>query len=160
MSFDPPLIWFLVGLGLILLEFVIPGAIIVFFGVGAWIAALFSWLGVTSSLAWQLIIFSVSSVLLLLLLRRRLRAQFLGHSSGEQDLNDNLDEFVGHVVTVTDSIRAGAPGRVEFKGASWEARSEYSFQPGDRAVITDRDGIQILIGPMNPSSSTGQEASS
>ena len=29
MSFDPPLIWFLVGLGLVLMEFMIPGAITV-----------------------------------------------------------------------------------------------------------------------------------
>ena len=84
MSFDPPLIWFLVGLGLVLMEFMIPGTITVFFGFGAWIAALTTWLGFTSSLAWQLIVFSVSSVLLLLLLRRRLRDQFLGHSSGDQ----------------------------------------------------------------------------
>jgi len=160
MSFDPPLIWFLVGLGLVLMEFMIPGAITVFFGFGAWIAALTTWLGFTSSLAWQLIIFSVSSVLLLLLLRRRLRDQFLGHSSGEQDLNDDLEEFIGHMVDVTVPIRAGAPGRVEFKGAGWEARSEYSFQPGDRAVITGRDGIQVLVGPVDLSSSTGQEASS
>ena len=87
MSFNPPLIWFLIGLGLVLVEFMIPGAIIVFFGVGAWIAALTTWIGLTDSLAWQIIVFSVSSVALLLMLRRRLKGQFLGHTGSTQDLD-------------------------------------------------------------------------
>ena len=158
MSFNPPLIWFLVGLGLILCEFMIPGAIIVFFGVGAWIAALTTWIGLTNSLAWQIIVFSVTSVALLLMLRRRLKGQFLGHTGSEQDLDHDLEEFVGRTVTVTQAIRPGNPGRIEFKGAGWQARSDQAFEPGDRVVITGLDGIRVTVSAVESSSTADQEA--
>jgi membrane protein implicated in regulation of membrane protease activity len=41
MEISPIIIWFVVGLVLILMEFVIPGLVIVFFGLGAWVAAIF-----------------------------------------------------------------------------------------------------------------------
>lgn len=156
MSFNPPLIWFLVGLGLVLLEFTIPGAILVFFGVGAWIAALTTWIGLTDSLAWQIIVFSVSSVVLLLVLRQRLRGQLLGHTGAEQDLDHDLEEFVGKVVRVTEMIRPGDSGRIEFKGAEWEARSGHSFEPGDRVVITGLDGIRVTVAPVDTRSAADQ----
>ena len=158
MSFDPPLIWFLIGLGLVLVEFMIPGAIIVFFGVGAWIAALTTWIGLTESLAWQIIVFSVSSVVLLLMLRRRLKGQFLGHTGSEQDLDHDLEEFVGRIVSVTQPIRPGEPGLIEFKGADWQARSEQSFEPGDRVMITGLDGIRVTVSAVDSSSAADQEA--
>jgi len=37
---DPAVIWFLIGLGLLLLELVLPGLVILFFGAGAWVTAL------------------------------------------------------------------------------------------------------------------------
>ena len=36
----PEIIWFLVGLVLLILEFAMPGLIIGFFGVGAWVVAI------------------------------------------------------------------------------------------------------------------------
>ena len=35
----PELIWFLIGLVLIILEFGIPGVVTVFFGIGAWLVS-------------------------------------------------------------------------------------------------------------------------
>ena len=158
MSFNPPLIWFLVGVVLLLCEFMLPGAIIVFFGVGAWVAALSAWTGLTASLGGQILVFAVSSALLLLTLRRRLRGQFFGHSSSPQDLSHDLDEFVGQIVTVTEAIGPGTEGAIEYKGASWEARSGQRFQPGERVVITRIDGIHVTVGPVGPTSVTPGEA--
>ena len=63
----PEIIWFLVGLVLLVMEFALPGLIIGFFGIGAWIVAavcLITEIGLNAQLA----IFIVSSVLSLLLL--------------------------------------------------------------------------------------------
>jgi len=149
-----------VGLGLILLEFTAPGAILVFFGVGAWIVAVTTWVGLTTSLAWQILVFAVSSVALLLLLRRRLRGQFLGHTDARQDLEHDLEEFIGRTVQVTEAIRPGQSGRIEFKGAGWGANSEHALQPGDRAVITQMDGIRVTVRPVDEHDhpASGQEA--
>lgn len=37
---NPAVIWFFIGLFLLLLEMAVPGLIVMFFGVGAWITAL------------------------------------------------------------------------------------------------------------------------
>lgn len=160
MPLNPALTWFLVGLGLILLEFTMPGALLVFFGLGAWIAALTTWVGLTDSLAWQVLVFAVSSALLLAVLRRRLRGMLLGHTTGVQNLDHDLEEFVGHTVLVLEEIGPGAEGRIELKGAGWTAHSQSRLVPGDRAVITSRDGIHVTVRPLDPTPRSSEEDAS
>ena len=47
MKFNATLIWFLLGLVLIILEFAVPDGILVFFGIVAWLAAATTYLGLT-----------------------------------------------------------------------------------------------------------------
>ena len=136
MNIPAELIWFLAGLVLILLEFAAPGVIVVFFGVGAWLTALTTWMGLTESLALQLLVWAASSVVLLVILRRRLSERFHGFETGQQDPMANLDEFAGIEVQVTEDI---APdhrrGRVEFRGAGWSAIAVLPIAAGRLAVI-------------------------
>jgi membrane protein implicated in regulation of membrane protease activity len=60
----PELIWFAVGLVLLVAEFIVPGLIIAFFAVGAWIVAGVC-LATPISLNAQLGLFIISSVILL-----------------------------------------------------------------------------------------------
>jgi membrane protein implicated in regulation of membrane protease activity len=146
MPLSPMLIWFLVGLALALLELAVPGIILVFFGLGAWITAITTWIGITPSLWSQLIVFSVSSVLLVLLLRRWLRNRFLGHEKDLRDGTVDLDDFVGKTVMVTKAVAPRSrEGRVEFKGAGWTAVSDEALAEGELAVIVAVDGITLRI---------------
>lgn len=147
MDFNPVLIWFLAGLALIIFEFTLPGIILVFFGVGAWITALTTWMGLTPGWTSQLLTFSISSVVLLVLLRRWFRAKFFGHLSGDQDPLDNLDEFSGQVVTVSADIDPVNGGKVEYKGAEWDARCGTPLSAGSQAVIESVDGITLVVTP-------------
>lgn len=147
MTFDPVLLWFLAGLALFLFEFTVPGVILVFFGAGAWITALTTWIGLTDGWTSQLLTFSISSVLLLVLLRRWFRARFFGHLTGGQDPKNNLDEFKGQVVTVTVAIDPAAGGKVEYKGADWSARCDTPLPAGSRAIIRSADGITLVVDP-------------
>ena len=89
---DPAVIWFLIGLGLLLLELVLPGLVILFFGVGAWITALVCAL-TDINLNWQIFIFLVASLLGLVLLRRYLKKRFFGRA--DKETQDQLEEFIG-----------------------------------------------------------------
>lgn len=149
MSFDPVLIWFLVGLALILSEFMLPGVILVFFGFGAWLTVVTTWLGFTPGWTAQLLMFAISSVLLLVPLRRWFRARFFGYVGGDQNPEDNLDDLAGHEVLVTSDIAPGKDGQVEYKGAAWSARSESTLTAGDAASIIRADGITLVVGPRN-----------
>ena len=146
MTLDPILVWFLAGLVLAILEFIVPGVILVFFGIGAWIAAAATYFGLTSSIESQLLLFAVSSVLLIVFLRRYIRGKFYGHVTGVQNPDVNLDEFTGKSVTVLQDVIPGKQGgKVEFKGAVWSAVSEDRINKDETAVITGVDGIVLKI---------------
>ena len=148
MPFDPILIWFIAGLALILAEFLVPGIILVFFGTGAWITALTTWIGWTEGWTSQLLTFAISSVVLLIVLRRWFRSRFFGYVGDDHDPEKNIDEFEGQSVKVIADIEPGGTGgRVEFKGARWKATSDNSIPAGSQAVIIAVDGINLKVRP-------------
>ena len=65
-------IWFVAGFVLFLLEFMLPGLILFFFGVGAWIVAILSFF-FDISLNFQIIIFLGAALLTILLFRRGMK---------------------------------------------------------------------------------------
>ena len=144
--FNPTLLWFLLGLALIFLEFVVPGVILVFFGIGAWAAALTTYIGLSASFQSQLLVFAVTSILLLVVLRKWIKGKFYGHVGDVQDQTKNLDEFTGQrVVVLQEVIPDKMEGAVEFKGARWRAISDEPIEKGEMAVITGFDGIILQI---------------
>lgn len=94
---NPILIWFLVGLFMFLLESMMPGLIIFFFGVGAWIVVGVS-LMVKISLNAQLGIFILASVISLVCFRRLLTKAFRGFKSDTHSLTKDMDDFTGEKV--------------------------------------------------------------
>ena len=141
----PAQIWFLVGLVLVLAEFALPGVVLVFIGLGAWLTSLTTWLGWTSSLGSQMLVFALASLVLLIGLRRLFKSWLMGFSKTNPDTTRDLDEFVGKSVRVMSSFAAGVPGKVEFKGASWTAESDDTLEPGDTAIITDLEGLCLKV---------------
>jgi len=144
--FNPTLLWFLLGLALVFLEFVVPGVILVFFGIGAWAAAVTTYFGLTAAFQSQLLIFAVASILLLVALRKWIKGKFYGHVGDVQDLTKNIDEFTGQsVVVLQDVIPNKMEGAVEFKGARWRAVSDEHIKNGEMAIITSVDGITLKV---------------
>lgn len=147
-SWNPALVWFLVGLALVLLEFAVPGVVLVFIGLGAWITALAVKLGLAGDAGVQMAWFGGSSLVLLLGLRRFCKGWFAGFSS-KHDTRNNLEEFTGSEVLVLERIAGQTRGRVEFKGANWSARAadgaDTVFENGERAVIAAVDGLCLLL---------------
>jgi membrane protein implicated in regulation of membrane protease activity len=140
----PELIWFLVGLVLLILEFVMPGLIIGFFGVGAWIVAvicLITKIGINT----QLIIFIVCSILSLLILRRWLKGVFLGHTGAQQDLTEDLKEFIGERAVVKAKITPKIGGKVEFHGTNWAAEADVEIAEGATVEIIGKDNITLKV---------------
>ena len=144
-------IWFLVGLILVLAAntafngFATPGVILVFIGIGAWVAALTTWLGWTEALGAQMGVFAASSSLLLIGLRRCFKSWFVGFSKSNGSQDADLDEFIGKSVRVLTGISPGGSGRVEFKGTGWTAASTDPLEPGESAIITAVEGLCLTV---------------
>jgi membrane protein implicated in regulation of membrane protease activity len=138
---QPEVIWFILGLILILLEFLIPGVITVFFGIGAWVTA-FICLLLPIGPAFQLFIFLVVSVLSLVLLRKWLKGYFDNKSSETGTLRN---EFIGEKAIVREIITPTKMGKVEFHGSNWEAEAYEEIQPGTVVEILDKKNITLIV---------------
>jgi membrane protein implicated in regulation of membrane protease activity len=140
---NPAVIWFLVGLGLLLLELVLPGLVILFFGAGAWVTALVCAFA-DISLNWQILIFLVASLLGLALLRRYVKRKFFGKT--DQEAQDQLEEFIGKKAKAIEDFRDGA-GMVEFKGTQWSARCSDPVSKGQWVLIEGKDSLTLIVRP-------------
>jgi inner membrane protein len=140
--FTPAVIWFLIGLAFLLLEIAVPGLIIFFFGLGAWIVALL-FIFFDPSLTMQLLIFAFSSILLLILLRKFLKRRFFKEDSSNAASLE--EEFIGKRAVAESELKPGVQGRVSFKGTSWNAISDTLIKKGSQVRITGKESIILYV---------------
>lgn len=136
------IIWFVVGLVLILLEFVIPSLVIVFFGLGAWVTAIA--VSIFPSMAFwvQMMIFTVFSVLSLVLLRGALKKRFFADHEGAG--NEGIDDYIGKTAVVEVAIKDGE-GKVNYRGVSWTAHAKEDISLGKKVTIVGKDSIILNV---------------
>ena len=140
----PELLWFLAGLILFLLELVIPGFVIFFFGFGAWITALVCQV-FHPGLNLQIIIFAVTSVSSLLALRRMIQKKIFYGRNDQALLVE--DEFTGKVAVALTDFGKGKTGKVEFKGTSWNAESSSEIEEGQTVIILEKQSFNLIVEP-------------
>ena len=142
---QPELIWFLLGIALILLEFILPGVIIVFFGIGAVLTALLSWLGLLPSITAQLVFFCVCSPVLLFTLRRYLGNFFRGDVTDRNRFSGG-GEYIGRTARAASLIEPGSPdGRIRFEGTDWKAVSAELIEEGEVVEIVAKSNITFTV---------------
>lgn len=142
----PELVWFIIGLALFLLELVLPGFVIFFFGVGAWVTALLCLIA-NPGINLQAIVFGVTSILSLLLLRRIIQKRFF--YSKDELSKEVEDEFTGKEAVAVNDFEPGQTGKVDFKGTSWKAESDSSIHKGDRVIVKEKENFKLIVEPKN-----------
>ena len=140
----PEVIWLLIGLGLMFLELMLPGLIVIFFGLAAMIVGGLCFF-VELTINQQLGIFIIASLLLLVLLRGLLRKVFRGHALGAAGIEGNLSEFVGERAVVKQAIAPKRPGKVEFHGSHWAATADGAIEEGATVEIIGQDNITLKV---------------
>jgi membrane protein implicated in regulation of membrane protease activity len=140
------LVWFIAGIVMMLLEFLIPGFVIFFFGVGAILTALFTWSGAIESTSLQFIVFIVTSILSLVLLRNKGRKYFRGNVSEAEEEGMLSDDIIGEKVIVSEEINpAKLTGKVELHGTMWNAVSDNVIAAGELVEITGRKDLSLNV---------------
>jgi membrane protein implicated in regulation of membrane protease activity len=140
----PELLWFLIGLVLFLIELVVPGFIIFFFGFGAWVTALIC-LVFHPGTNLQIIIFAITSVLSLLILRKMIMSKFFYSKSNSYESVE--DEFTGKEGTALIDFGNGKKGKVEFKGTTWNAESDSEIKEGQTVIILEKQNFSLFVEP-------------
>jgi inner membrane protein len=140
----PELVWFIIGLGLFLLELLLPGFVIFFFGVGAWLTALLCLIA-KPGINIQIIVFAVASVLSLLALRRMIQKRFFYRDEGRSEVVE--DEFTGKEARALMDFDPGTLGKVEFKGTTWKAESKDPVHEGQIVIIRQKNDFKLNVEP-------------
>lgn len=146
---NPELLWFIVGLVFIVAELMMPGFIIFFFGIGAWMTALGAGLGILPSFNLQLVTFLLSSGLSLALFRKQGKKYFEGKVSGKLEPGQDLEDIRGQRAVVIAPIQPNAVGgKVEYHGTVWQASSTVAIENGVEVEITERKNLVLHVKPL------------
>ena len=137
-------LWFILGFLFFLLEFVVPGFILFFFGIAAWLVAIITFF-VPIGLDTQLIVFLVSAVITVVLFRKYLKEKLGMYREGPTILED---EYIGKIALAETEITPTENGKVEFKGTSWDAKSDDYIVAGQKVEIIETRSILLIVKPI------------
>ena len=143
---DRFLCWLILGVMLIVSEFFVPGFIIIFFGVSACAVGLIAYLFPSLALMWQILIFTLLGVLLLLILRRFLPGVFKGRNAVvNTDVDVDQDDVAGSTAVAVSDISPEHDGKVEFRGTLWSASSSEAVSAGEHIRIISRKNLTLIV---------------
>ena len=136
MHWSPPVLWALIGLGFIALEAILPGFVIMFFGLGALVTALVAWL-FDLPLPYQAILFAAASVASLATLRGTCKKIFLGRLKDGDDHLSRMESFIGTAAVVTEDIPRNGAGRIKARGSFYSAVADSPVSAGETVRIVE-----------------------
>ena len=138
-------IWLGSGIFLMAIEFLVPGLVMVFVGLGALTVALGMQLGYIDEIPQQFTTFFISSIIYLLTLRF-LVLRFVPSVTRKENIDED-EEVMGSIVEIVADITSGELGRVEHSGSSWQARAEgdQTILKGEQVKIIGRDNITWIV---------------
>jgi len=132
--FSAHVLWFIAGVILLLAELVTPGFVLLFFALGAFVAALAAYALPIIGPGGQIAVFLIASAAGLALLRRMFLRVFRGRTR-EAAAGDDQDSGAGRSAVVTRAIAPGHPGEIKFRGSFWRAHSRAAASVGSTVVI-------------------------
>ena len=145
MDFTAFQVWLGIGIICVLAEFLLPGLVVIFLGLGALTSALAIHLEMADSLVTQLTIFFISSLIYIFTLRA-LIIQFFPTDSVKATIDE--DELaIGQEAVVTEPILSGKVGRIDYSDSTWKARScdQVEILEGDQVKIVGRENITWIV---------------
>lgn len=137
---SPVIVWAIIGVVLLIIELMSLTFVFAFFGVGALIVSITTWIGITPGLNSQLVVFSVSSLLLMFVLRKTAKKLFFGS-------HDIPPDYKGQKVKVVKAIPVGGEGAISYRGSEWIAFSESAdtIREGSTVEIVSLEGIRAKV---------------
>ena len=137
-------LWIYAGCVLMLLEIVVPGFVLCFFGLAAaTVGFLRLMIGETFTLTWQMAAFSGLSVLYIFLLRRWLKSVFVGDKIDRGSALSGA--CVGRAGSVTAAIAPGVPGRVLIGDAEWNAEADAPLAVGTAVRVVSQENLTLRV---------------
>lgn len=137
--------WLILGVVLIILEVLAPGAFFLWLGVSATVVGIILWILPNMSWEMQLLIFSVISVVSIALWLIRLRKH--PTESEDSNLNERTNQYVGRVFTLVEPIVDGY-GKIHVDDAYWKVNGE-DREKDKKVKVVGVDGLTLKVVPVD-----------
>jgi membrane protein implicated in regulation of membrane protease activity len=141
-----PIIWVIVGVGLMIAEIFTLGFVLFWFGIGAIVAAFAGFLGAGVGL--QFLLFAVVSIALTAM-SRTIFSRYLP-AQGEH-FRTGVDSLPGKVGTVTTGSKGALnEGAVKVFGSTWTAYpiDDVALSEGEKVEVVEVRGSSIYVRPV------------
>ena len=140
------IVWAVLGVILVIAEIFTPGFVLLWFGVGAFAAALASLVGLDYPL--QFLVFVAVSVALTAA-SRTIFANYFVRENESGAFKTGVDALPGKIGTVVSSSRGALhEGAVKVYGSTWTAypaEGEEPLEAGDRVMVERLQGASIYV---------------
>ena len=136
--------WLSIGLLLMIAELFIPGTFVMWFGFGAVLTGLIVGIIGGLSVAMQLLIFAIMSVISLGLGLFVYGKIFGPNKERGNDIRTGAQRLIGKTFVVSETIQNGK-GTVVVGDTVWLARSKKKIAKGTEVVVVGVDGTQLLV---------------
>ena len=138
-------IWLWSGIILLVGEFILPGLVVMFLGMGSLTVALAIHLNYINGITEQLITFFVSSTIYLLTLRF-LVIRLVPTDTNKANVDEDAEVY-GLIVEVAQTIPVGGLGRINHSDSSWQAKSnsEVEITESSKVKIIGRENITWIV---------------
>ena len=133
--------WWIIGAGLLILEVFAPGAFFLWLAVAAGITGLVAWLVPSIGWEYQLLMFSLLSVISVVVWRNYLRKH--PTETDQPTLNRRGEQYVGRVFTLDEPIING-DGKIRVDDTTWKIRGE-DVEAGTRITVTGVNGTVLEV---------------
>lgn len=145
--FDSPVVnWIIVGLALSLLELIVPGVYLIWFGFAAFVVGIGVYF-IPMELTTQLIVFAIASGIFAVIGVAVYRYVFNKAQvpAEYKNLNNTAEQYVGLLVTVAEDA-ADNRTKVKIGDTYWLASCQKAFKQGDTAkVVGVKDSLILII---------------
>ena len=141
------ILWFILGAILVVAEIFTSGFVLLWFGIGALVAAVAGLIGI-NSLAIQFLIFAGISVGLTAA-SRTIFIKYFSREKSEPTLRSGVDALPGKIGTVVSSSKGALQeGAVKVFGSTWTAypaAGEPPLEAGERVCVDSIEGASIYV---------------
>ena len=132
------LFWLVLFIVLALFELATVNLVSIWFSLGALITTFVSL--VTDNLMIHLAVFTISSILLLLLTK-----PFVKKMKKREGVPTNLDMVIGKTGVVTEKIEKDEIGEVKVLGKKWSAYSDKEIEENSKVKILSINGVKLKV---------------